>query len=217
MFVDATLSCSPHWLQDPHMLKGENYTILVAYEDHDNRRTQEAVSKGIAMFGYQVQFVFIGDTPTRVQCGWCWQLGHRDGWVECKVPTTQVLCPHCGAAHHTQNHDYECPQEHRVVGKCDCHLPCLLWQTWTQCAQPPLPQMRRSPHPTLCVDLGRGHTGTKEVGVQVQRAPINQYPPLCCTGESWPGQSHSPHNPPCQLYPAPPLHRPKGHLPWASS
>ena len=214
MFTDATLSCSPHWLQDPHTLRGENSTVLVAYEDRDNRRTQEAVSKGIAMFGYQVQFVFVGDTPTRVQCGRCWQLGHRDGWVECKVPTTQVLCLRCGAAHHTRDHDYECPQEHRVAGKCDCRLPCLLCHKLGHNARScHCPKRGDHPPPPYARTWEEGTRGPRKSGPRCRGPPSTGTPPRIAPRKAGPAKvilprahpvdSTPPH--PAQTKPPPPM------------
>ncbi|KAH9015368.1 hypothetical protein EDB85DRAFT_2156738 [Lactarius pseudohatsudake] len=126
MFERATFSCSPHWLSDPHRLIGATATVLFAYEDLDGSITRAALEQGVAMFGAPVQFILSGDRPTLVQCGRCHQVGHRDGSTFCPVPITELRCVRCGKNHDSRDHDYECPNQHRVAGKCDCQLPCLL-------------------------------------------------------------------------------------------
>jgi hypothetical protein len=78
------------------------------------------------MFGRQVAFIHCGDSPTLVQCSRCHMLGHYATSTCCKAPVNSIKCYRCGAAHDGRKHDYECTKNHKVPGKCDCVLKCLL-------------------------------------------------------------------------------------------
>src|ERR1700677_1307668 len=53
-------------------------------------------------------------------------IGHYMNKPACKVPKDQVRCYICGAMHDARDHDWACPKQHKVAGKCDCRFRCLL-------------------------------------------------------------------------------------------
>ena len=126
MFATATISVPPYWLGNPFSFQGDRGIIVFAYEDLNNKITQAAIDNGVAMFGARARFIPMGDVPQALQCGRCWQMGHRTDWPECPTPGNQVLCFKCGGQHATINHDYECKGTHAVIGKCNCKLKCIL-------------------------------------------------------------------------------------------
>jgi hypothetical protein len=53
-------------------------------------------------------------------------LGHYATSTRCTAPVNSIKCFRCGAAHDGRKHDYECTKRHKVPGRCDCVLKCLL-------------------------------------------------------------------------------------------
>ena len=126
VFKTATLCVPPYWQIPPERMRGDTATVLFAYIDEDMSLTQRAMNEGICMFGAQVKFVPSGDKPGLIQCGRCHLIGHHKNSKLCKVPKDQVRCAKCNQSHDTREHDSECPGPHKVLGKCDCRLKCLL-------------------------------------------------------------------------------------------
>jgi hypothetical protein len=125
-FSDALICAPPHWQGNP-VFSGKNAsTVLVAYIDDGNLISQRATKEGVYMFGRQVAFIHCGDSPTLVQCSRCHMLGHYATSTRCKAPVNSIKCFRCGAAHDGRKHDYKCTRDHKVPGKCDCVLKCLL-------------------------------------------------------------------------------------------
>ena len=126
MFAKASLSVPPYWLGNPYSFLRDRGTVVFAYEDVDHKITQRAINDGVAMFGSIVRFVPMGDVPVALQCGRCWQMGHRTDWPECRIPGNEVLCFRCGGKHSGGDHDYACTGTHAILGKCNCILKCIL-------------------------------------------------------------------------------------------
>ncbi|KAN0130579.1 hypothetical protein V8E53_011665 [Lactarius tabidus] len=125
-FKDALICVQPHWQGNPLNNDKMFSTVLAAIIDEDNSICQLALSHGIRMFGAQVKFLRCGDNPTLQQCGHCHMLGHYPSSPRCKQPKNSVKCYQCGGQHDGRDHDYECNKKHKVIGKCDCILKCLL-------------------------------------------------------------------------------------------
>ncbi|KAN0129581.1 hypothetical protein V8E53_012577 [Lactarius tabidus] len=125
-FKDALICVQPHWQGNPLNNDKLFSTVLAAIIDEDNSICQSALSHGVRMFGAQVKFLRCGDNPTLQLCGRCHMLGHYSSSPRCKLPKNAIKCYHCGKAHDGRNHDYECNAKHKVLGKCDCSLKCLL-------------------------------------------------------------------------------------------
>jgi hypothetical protein len=125
-FKNALICVQPHWQGNPLNNDKLFSTVLAAIIDEDNSICQSALSHGVRMFGAQVKFLRCGDNPTLQQCSRCHMLGHYSSSPRCKLPKNAIKCYHCGKAHDGRNHDYECNAKHKVLGKCDCSLKCLL-------------------------------------------------------------------------------------------
>jgi hypothetical protein len=125
-FSDALICAPPHWQGNPVFSGKEASTVFVAYIDEGNFISQRATKEGVYMFGRQVAFIHCGDSPTLVQCSRCHMLGHYTTSTRCTAPVNSIKCFRCGAAHYGRKHDYECTKHHKVPGKCDCVLKCLL-------------------------------------------------------------------------------------------
>jgi hypothetical protein len=78
------------------------------------------------MFGAQVKFLQCRDNPTLQQCSRYHMLGHYSSSPRCKLPKNAIKCYRCGKSHDGRNHDYECNAKHKILGKCNCTLKCLL-------------------------------------------------------------------------------------------
>jgi hypothetical protein len=129
VFTSATFGASPHWMHSLVNLQTRSHgMVLFAYEDVDSSLTQNALEQGVAMFGYQVKFVPVGDKPRLIQCGQCHELGHFDGDPICKIAYNQLWCVRCGGAHSHDDHAFNCPRaaSHCVADLCKCVFPCLL-------------------------------------------------------------------------------------------
>ena len=119
----------PYWLQGVTRLQHfETGTVIVGIQDRDGTRVDAISRAGVAMFGHRVRVSPVpGDRPIITQCGRCWQMGHCTNDPKCKIPRSAVLCLRCGKRHRLADHDHECPATtHKIGGKCDCDLPCLL-------------------------------------------------------------------------------------------
>ncbi|KAN0138734.1 hypothetical protein V8E53_003722 [Lactarius tabidus] len=126
-FQDTLICVQPHWQGNPLTSDKAFSTVLVAIIDDDNSACQAALTHGVCMFRAQVKFLRCGDNPTLQQCRRCHQLGHYSNSPRCKLPKGAVKCYRCGGNHDGRDHDYECNAcTHKVVGKCDCALKCLL-------------------------------------------------------------------------------------------
>jgi quinol monooxygenase YgiN len=125
-FAEALICAPPHWQGNPIFSGKEASTVFVAYIDEGNLISQRASKEGVYMFGRQVAFIHCGDSPTLVQCSRCHMLGHYATSTRCQAPVNSIKCYCCGAAHNGRQHDYECTKNHKVPGKCDCVLKCLL-------------------------------------------------------------------------------------------
>jgi hypothetical protein len=125
-FAEALICAPPHWQGNPVFSGKAASTVFVAYIDDGNVISQRASKEGVYMFGRQVAFIHCGDSPTLVQCSRCHMLGHYATSTCCQAPVNSIKCYRCGAAHDGRKHDYECTKNHKVPGKCDCMLKCLL-------------------------------------------------------------------------------------------
>jgi hypothetical protein len=125
-FSEALICAPPHWQGNPVLSGKAASTVFVAYIDDGNLISQRAAKEGVYMFGRQVAFIHCGDSPTLVQCSRCHMLGHYATSARCTAPVNTIKCFRCGAAHDGRKHDYECTRNHKVPGKCDCVLKCLL-------------------------------------------------------------------------------------------
>jgi hypothetical protein len=126
-FQDTLICVQPHWQGNPLTSDKAYSTVLAAIIDDNNSACQAALTHGVRMFGAQVKFLRCGDNPTLQQCGRCHQLGHYSNSPRCKLPKGAVKCYRCRGSHDGRDHDYECnARTHKVVGKCDCALKCLL-------------------------------------------------------------------------------------------
>jgi hypothetical protein len=125
-FSEALICAPPHWQGNPVLSGKAASTVFVAYIDNRNIISQRAAKEGVYMFGRQVSFIHCGNSPTLVQCSRCHMLGHYATSTRCKEPVNTIKCFRCGAAHDSRKHDYECTRTHKVPGKCDCVLKCLL-------------------------------------------------------------------------------------------
>jgi hypothetical protein len=125
-FKDVLICVQLHWQGNPLNNDKLFSTVLAAIINEDNSICQAALTHGVRMFGAQVKFLRCGDNPTLQQCGRCHMLGHYSSSPRCKLPKNTVKCYRCSKAHDGQNHDYECTAKHKVLGKCDCVLKCLL-------------------------------------------------------------------------------------------
>jgi hypothetical protein len=125
-FSEALICAPPHWQGNPVLLGKNASTVFVAYIDNGNIISQRTAKEGVYMFGWQVSFIHCSDSPTLVQCSRCHMLGHYATSICCKAPVNTIKCFRCSAAHDGRKHDYKCTKPHKVPGKCDCVLKCLL-------------------------------------------------------------------------------------------
>ena len=123
-FKDAFFPVPPAWLGNPANFKHNFAEISFAYVERDKVTTQRATREGVCMFGHQVQFVHCGASATVKQCSRCHSLRHFT--TQCPKPKDALVCAKCGKGHATASHDAECDGPHKVLGKCDCILTCLL-------------------------------------------------------------------------------------------
>ncbi|KAN0131257.1 hypothetical protein V8E53_010961 [Lactarius tabidus] len=120
-FKDTLICVQPHWQGNPLNNNKLFSMVLAAIIDEDNSICQAALTHGVRMFGAQVKFLHCGDNLSLQQCGRCHMLGHYSSSPRCKLPKNTVKCYRCGKAH-----DYECNAKHKILGKCNCTLKCLL-------------------------------------------------------------------------------------------
>ena len=123
-FKDAFFPVPPAWLGNPANFKHNFAEISFAYVERNKETTQRASREGVCMFGHQVQFVHCGASATVKQCSRCHSLRHFT--TQCPMPKEAVVCAKCGKGHGTATHDAECGGPHKIFGKCDCVLTCLL-------------------------------------------------------------------------------------------
>ena len=123
-FKDAFFPVPPAWLGNPANFKHNFAEISFAYVERNKETTQRASREGVCMFSHQVQFVHCGASATVKQCSRCHSLCHFT--TQCPMPKDAVVCAKCGKGHGTSTHDAECGGPHRILGKCDCVLTCLL-------------------------------------------------------------------------------------------
>jgi hypothetical protein len=125
-FQGADIMVPPHYQGNPANFKQRTATVIAAISDPDNSRCQRASAEGVCMFGRQVKFVRVGDSPSLVQCSRCHQVGHYFSSPKCWLPLGTNKCFRCGGPHHSDNHDFECAGPHAVQGVCNCPKKCIL-------------------------------------------------------------------------------------------
>ena len=123
-FQSVFIPVPPSWIGNPENFSSPTASVSFAYVEQDKAITQRATLEGVCMFGRQVQFVHCGDKAIIVQCSRCHSMEHFAR--KCPVPEGEVRCPKCNGNHTLKDHDYECPGNHRVPGKCDCVFKCIL-------------------------------------------------------------------------------------------
>ena len=123
-FQSVFIPVPPSWIGNPENFSSPTASVSFAYVEQDKAITQRATLEGVCMFGRQVQFVHCGDKAIIVQCSRCHSMDHFAR--KCPVPDGEVRCPKCNGNHTLKDHDYECPGNHRVPGKCDCVFKCIL-------------------------------------------------------------------------------------------
>ena len=123
-FQSVFIPVPPSWIGNPENFSSPMASVSFAYVEQDKAITQRATLEGVCMFGRQVQFVHCGDKAIIVQCSRCHSMEHFA--QKCPVPEGEVRCPKCNGNHTLKDHDYECPGNHRVPGKCDCVFKCIL-------------------------------------------------------------------------------------------
>ena len=123
-FQTVFIPVPPSWIGNPENFSSPTASVSFAYVEQDKAITQRATLEGVCMFGCQVQFVHCGDKAIIVQCLRCHSMEHFAR--KCPVPEGEVRCPKCNGNHTMKEHDYECPGNHRVPGKCDCVFKCIL-------------------------------------------------------------------------------------------
>ncbi|KAH9016989.1 hypothetical protein EDB85DRAFT_2155520 [Lactarius pseudohatsudake] len=126
MFEEAVYTAAPSWQIPPEKHMAERAMVIVAYVDPTGEISKHALADGVFMFGSPVKFVVLGDKPALIQCGRCHLLGHNKNSLLCKVPRTAVRCFHCGGSHDSTRHGFECKGQHKVAGRCDCAVKCIL-------------------------------------------------------------------------------------------
>ncbi|KAH9010856.1 hypothetical protein EDB85DRAFT_2160630 [Lactarius pseudohatsudake] len=107
MFAEAMYTATPKWQIPPEKMMSETATVLVAYVDPTGEISKHALADGVFMFGAQIKFVVAGDKPALIQCRRCHLLGHNKTRASAR-------------------HNFECKGPHKVAGKCDCALKCIL-------------------------------------------------------------------------------------------
>ncbi|KAH9030200.1 hypothetical protein EDB85DRAFT_1891671 [Lactarius pseudohatsudake] len=125
-FETVLFIVQPHWLTHPNNIREATATVGFAMEDPTGAVMQAAMAGPVSMFSYQVKFVPCGDLPTLIQCGRCYMIGHCTNDKACKWHTDQIRCQCCGLDHHIDDHHFECPNQHTVLGVCKCKYKCLL-------------------------------------------------------------------------------------------
>ena len=123
-FQSVFIPVPPSWIGNPENFSSPTASVSFAYVEQDKAITQRATLEGVCMFGRQVQFVHCGDKAIIVQCSCCHSMDHFA--KKCLVPADEVRCPRCNGNHELKDHDYECPGNHHVPGKCDCVFKCIL-------------------------------------------------------------------------------------------
>ena len=123
-FQSIFIPVPPSWIGNLENFSTPTASVSFAYVEQDKAITQRATLEGVCMFGHQVQFVHCRDKAIIVQCSCCHSMEHFA--KKCPVPTGEVHCPKCNGNHELKEHDYECPGNHRVPGKCDCTFKCIL-------------------------------------------------------------------------------------------
>ena len=123
-FQSVFIPVPPSWIGNSENFSAPTASISFAYVEQNKAITQHATLEGVCMFGCQVQFVHCGDKAIIIQCSRCHSMEHF-AW-KCPVPEGEVHCPKCNGNHMMKEHDYECPGNHRVPGKCDCVFKCIL-------------------------------------------------------------------------------------------
>ena len=123
-FQSVFILVPPSWIGNLENFSSPTASISFVYVKQNKAVTQRATLEGVCMFGCQVQFVHCGDKTIIVQCSRCHSMEHF-AW-KCPVPEGEVCCPKCNGNHTMKEHDYECPGNHRVPGKCDCVFKCIL-------------------------------------------------------------------------------------------
>ena len=123
-FQSVFIPVPPSWIGNLENFSAPTASISFAYVEQNKAITQHATLEGVCMFGRQVQFVHCGDKAIIVQCSRCHSMEHFTR--KCPVPEGEVRCPKCNGNHTMKEHDYECPGNHCVPGKCDCMFKCIL-------------------------------------------------------------------------------------------
>ena len=123
-FQSVFIPVPPSWIGNPENFSSPTASVSFAYVEQDKAITQRATLEGVCMFGRQVQFVHCGDKAIIVQCSYCHSMEHFAR--NCPVPEGEVRCPKCFGNHTLKEHDYECPGNHRIPGKCNCTFKCIL-------------------------------------------------------------------------------------------
>ncbi|KAH8990022.1 hypothetical protein EDB86DRAFT_3080586 [Lactarius hatsudake] len=125
-FETVPFIVKPHWLTHPANIREATATIGFTMEDPTGAVIQAALAGPVSMFSYQVKFVPCGDSPSLIQCGHCHAIGHRTNDKACKWRANQIRCQCCGRDHHIDDHNFECLNQHVVLGVCKCKYKCLL-------------------------------------------------------------------------------------------
>jgi hypothetical protein len=123
-FNKVTFCSTLHWQGNPANFRSNTATVIMAILDPDNSACQRASSEGVCMFGRRIKFVRAGAAPSLVQCTRCHEIGHYYSSPKCQWTTSR--CYRCGGPHDARDHDFECKNQHKVVGVCDCVPKCLL-------------------------------------------------------------------------------------------
>ena len=123
-FQSVFIPVPPSWIGNPENFSSPTASVSFAYVKQDKAITQRATLEGVCMFGRQVQFVHCGDKAIIVQCSHCHSMEHFAR--KCPVPVGEVRCPKCNGNHTLKDHNYECPGNHCVPGKCNCVFKCIL-------------------------------------------------------------------------------------------
>lgn len=118
---------APHWQQNPtNILCMPTGTVLIPIVDTTDTIIKSTMQQGVFMYGKQVKFVVMGNSPRLIQCGRCHLLSHPTRSPLCKLHPAATKCYRCGGNHHSDHHDYECKGAHRTPGRCNCTPKCLL-------------------------------------------------------------------------------------------
>jgi hypothetical protein len=123
-FNQVDICIKPHWQGNPANFSGPSATVIVAILDPDHSVCQHASREGVCMFGRQIKFVRVGDNPSLVQCSRCHEIGHHYSSLKCKWTVSR--CYICRGKHDARDHGFECKNQHKVTGTCNCIPKCIL-------------------------------------------------------------------------------------------